>query len=100
MFYMVIDWLIEIAEPFELRIKTLVSTIDLFERCLANFPNIIRDDLQLLAMICLDLSAKMFEIYAPELDKYVFISDQQYTLEQIKRKELDVIRDLNYIVAS
>ena len=99
MLYILYDWLIDVAKMFKLKIKTLISTLDLIDRYTAKY-SINRSQLQLLGITCMLISCNMIEIYSPEITDFVFITDNTYTSQQIKDMEIMVIERMNYILVS
>jgi len=99
MSYILVTWLVEVSKMFKLKSKTFIAAIDLLERYLAHYE-ISKANLQLLVCTCLMISSKMVEIYAPEINDFVHITDKAYTSQQFKEMELLVCKRCNYIVMS
>jgi cyclin-A len=78
-----IDWLVEVGEEYELDSQTFHKTVNLVDRCLATFK-INRKQFQLLGCACMMIAAKFEEVYGPNVDEFVYISDQTYTSEEVR----------------
>lgn len=90
-----IDWLIEVAEEYELMPETLFLSVECIDRCLRLMP-IERRRLQLVGITCLFIAAKYEEIYAPQVDDLCYITDSSYDRNQILDMERQVLGCLNF----
>ncbi|KAL8172204.1 hypothetical protein V2J09_024008 [Rumex salicifolius] len=90
-----VDWLIEVHNRFELMPETLYLAINLVDRflCLKTVP---RKELQLLGIGAMLIACKYEEIWAPQVREFVFISDNVYTNEQILRTEKIILGKLEW----
>ncbi|OWZ16797.1 Cyclin [Phytophthora megakarya] len=97
----VVDWLVEVCEEFELESETFHKAVNLIDRCLKKIQ-ILRKQFQLLGCACIMLAAKFEEVNGGlfNVDDYVDISDQTYTAEQMLDMEVQVLNALEYRVAS
>lgn len=77
-----IDWLIEVHQKFELNPETLYLTINIVDRYLA-VTTTSRRQLQLVGMSAMLIASKYEEIWAPKVNDFVCISDRAYTHEQV-----------------
>lgn len=75
-----VDWIIEVHLKFRLLPETLFLTIELIDRYLAQVQ-IKRSNLQLVGVTAMLLASKYEEIYAPEVQDFVYITDNAYTRE-------------------
>jgi len=92
-----IDWLIEVQQEFRLLQETLFITIDILDRYLAKEGSqITRDELQLVGVSAMFVSAKMEEVYSPDCQDFVLITDNAYTEVDIKKTELKILRSLQF----
>ncbi|XP_041089199.1 cyclin-A1 [Polyodon spathula] len=81
-----VDWLVEVGEEYKLRSETLylaVNYLDRFLSCMA----VLRGKLQLVGTAAVLLASKYEEIYPPEVDEFVYITDDTYTKKQVLRME-------------
>jgi hypothetical protein len=93
------NWIIDIVRMFKLSIKTVVASFDLIERYLHNCP-VILNNLQLFGCVCINISAKMLEIYPPDISDYLFVSDHAFAVQDMKELELVVVQRMNNILIS
>jgi hypothetical protein len=99
MMYVVIGWIITCCKMFKLQIRTTICAIDMIQRIASNY-GLERDKLQLVAVSCMSLASKLNEMYAPELNDFVFITDNTYTVQEIKEMELTTAKQLDYVFIS
>ncbi|CAM6072331.1 unnamed protein product [Sphagnum tenellum] len=90
-----IDWLIEVHLKFKLMTETLYLTVNLIDRYLS-VQSVSRKNLQLVGVTALLLAAKYEEIWAPEVNDFVHISDNAYTREQILHMEKTMLNTLQF----
>jgi len=90
-----VDWLVEVHRMFKLLPETLFLTISIIDKFLEKSP-VTRDKLQLLGITSMLIGAKYEEIYAPECNDFVFISDGAYTKEQILQMETTILNTLDF----
>ena len=55
-----------------------------------------RSEFQLVGIASLLIASKDEEIYPPEADRYVNITDNAYSRDQLFNKELEILRDLDF----
>ncbi|XP_076958189.1 G2/mitotic-specific cyclin S13-7-like [Bidens hawaiensis] len=72
-----VDWLIEVHNKFELQNETLYLTINIIDRFLAA-ETVARRELQCVGMSAMLIASKYEEIWAPEVNDLVQISDRAY----------------------
>ncbi|KNA24344.1 hypothetical protein SOVF_016440 [Spinacia oleracea] len=90
-----IDWLVEVHNKFELLPETLYLTIDLVDRYLCT-KVVSRKELQLVGLSSMLLACKYEEIWAPEVNDFMSISDNAYTQEQILSMEKEILGKLEW----
>ncbi|GAB2283510.1 hypothetical protein Dimus_018017 [Dionaea muscipula] len=88
-----VDWLIEVHNKFDLMPKTLYLTVNLVD-CFLAAKMVPRREIQLLGISAMLIACKYEEIWAPEVDDFVCISDRVYTDEQILRMEKIIMHHL------
>jgi len=92
-----IDWLVEVQMQFKLLQETLFGTIDILDRYLAvEGSSVTRSRLQLVGVSSMFLAAKMEEVYAPACSDFVYITDNAYTEEDIKKTEIKILQALQF----
>lgn len=93
-----VDWLVEVQENFELYHETLYLSVKIVDHYLEN--NVIeRDQLQLLGATAVFLSCKIEERHPPYLDDFLFICDDAYKKSDLLKMEVKVLASLNYCLA-
>ncbi|KAJ0041916.1 hypothetical protein Pint_18491 [Pistacia integerrima] len=90
-----VDWLIDVHQKFELSPETLYLTINIIDRFLA-VKNVPRRELQLLGMGAMLIASKYEEIWAPEVNDLVCISDRAYSHQQILVMEKAILGKLEW----
>jgi cyclin B len=90
-----IDWLIDVHLKFNFRQETLYITINIIDRYLS-LKKIERCNFQLLGVTALFIACKQNEISFRKLNEYVYITDNAYSEEDIKRMENKVLYTLNF----
>ena len=79
-----VDWLQEVAEEYQLTMDTLALAVAYLDRFLSKM-SVSRSKLQLLGATCMYLAAKFEEIYPPEIAEFVYITDDTYTKRQVSK---------------
>ena len=90
-----VDWIIEVHFQFNLRQETLYMTIRIIDTYLS-FHFISRKRLQLLGISCLLISCKSEEIYFPQQNKFIEVTDGAYTKEEMLIMENEILKQLNF----
>lgn len=89
------DWLIEVHGKFELMPESLYLTFNIVDRYLS-FKKVFRRDLQLIGISAMLIACKYEEIWAPEVNDFICISDKTYTREKILAMEKDILDVLEW----
>ncbi|KAK4791742.1 hypothetical protein SAY86_032155 [Trapa natans] len=90
-----LDWLIEVHRKFELMPETLYLAINIVDRFL--FVKAVRKkELQLVGISAMLIASKYEEIWAPQVNDFVFISDNAYTSEQVLMMEKSILEKLGW----
>jgi hypothetical protein len=90
-----IDWLVEVHYRFRLKSETLFQTVVIIDTYLSILP-IVRARLQLLGIAALLISCKSQEIYYPQLNELIDITDGAYIKEELIEMESYVLKVLNF----
>ncbi|XAR69534.1 hypothetical protein NMG60_11001161 [Bertholletia excelsa] len=90
-----VDWLIEVHHKFELMPETLYLTLNIVDRYLAA-KTVPRRELQLVGMGAMLIASKYEEIWAPEVNDLVCISDRAYAHEQVLVMEKRILGVLEW----
>ncbi len=89
------DWILRVCDTFRLTLDTFFQTVNMIDICIDKMC-ITRTNLQLYSIACLMIAAKKYERYAPEINDYVFIVDQQFDCEELLAAEVDTIKLLGF----
>ncbi|XP_036236460.1 cyclin-A1-like [Molothrus ater] len=90
-----VDQLVEVGEEYKLRTETLylaVNFLDRFRSCMSA----LRGKLQLVGTAAILLAAKYEEIYPPDVDEFVYKTDDTYTKKQLLRMENLLLKVLGF----
>ncbi|KAF5773790.1 putative cyclin [Helianthus annuus] len=90
-----IDWLIEVHNKFELSNETLYLTINIVDRFLAS-ETVARRELQCVGMSAMLIASKYEEIWAPEVNDFVQISDCAYEHKHVLVMEKRILGRLEW----
>jgi hypothetical protein len=92
-----VDWMVEIQENFELNHETLYLAVKMCDLFLDRVQ-MERDRLQLTGAVALFISSKYEEKYPPVLDDFLYICDEAYSREVLLQTEQQMLRALNFDV--
>ncbi|KAI9196098.1 hypothetical protein LWI28_021000 [Acer negundo] len=90
-----VDWLNEVHRKFQLMPETLYLTINIVDRFLSK-QIVSRKELQLVGISSMVIACKYEEIWAPEVNDFVFISDNAYAREQVLAMEKSILGKLEW----
>ncbi|KZV22483.1 hypothetical protein F511_19703 [Dorcoceras hygrometricum] len=90
-----IDWLIQVHYKFELSPETLYLTINILDRYLSA-TTASRRELQLVGVSAMLIASKYEEIWAPEVNDLVGISDNTYSNRQVLVMEKRILGKLEW----
>ncbi|KAJ7964954.1 Cyclin [Quillaja saponaria] len=90
-----VDWLIEVHRKFELMPETLYLAINIVDRFLS-IKAVPRRELQLVGISSMLIASKYEEIWAPEVNDFVCISDNAYVREQVLVMEKAILGKLQW----
>ncbi|KAE9614876.1 hypothetical protein Lal_00036144 [Lupinus albus] len=89
------DWLIEVHRKFELMPETLYLTLNIIDRFLS-MKAVPRRELQLVGISSMLIACKYEEIWAPEVNDFVYIVDNEYVREHILIMEKTILSKLEW----
>ncbi|KAE9606269.1 hypothetical protein Lal_00025485 [Lupinus albus] len=89
------DWLVEVHRKFELMPETLYLTLNIVDRFLS-MKAVPRRELQLVGISSMLMACKYEEIWAPEVNDFVCISDNAYVRENILIMEKTILSELEW----
>jgi len=94
-----IDWIIEIHFYFKFLKKTLFQTVFIIDAYLSK-KNIDKKFLQLLGVASLLISCKENEIIYPSLKKLIQLTDNAFSISELKNMEIKIMKTLNFDILS
>ncbi|XP_045895844.1 cyclin-A1 isoform X2 [Micropterus dolomieu] len=95
-----VDWLVEVIQEYKLRSETLHLAVNYLDRFLSCTAYVKRGKLQLVGTAALLIAAKYEEIFPPELNEFVYITDSTYTKNQLVRMEHVFLKVLAFNMAA
>ncbi|XP_008058559.1 cyclin-A1 [Carlito syrichta] len=90
-----VDWLVEVGEEYKLQAETLYLAVNFLDRFLSCM-SVLKGKLQLVGTAAILLASKYEEIYPPEVDELVYITDDTYTKRQLLRMEQLLLKVLAF----
>uniref|UniRef100_A0A8C6LDU2 G2/mitotic-specific cyclin-B2 n=1 Tax=Nothobranchius furzeri TaxID=105023 RepID=A0A8C6LDU2_NOTFU len=95
-----VDWLAEVVQEYKLCSETLHLAINYLDRFLSHTAFIKRSKLQLVGTAALLIAAKYEEIFPPELNEFVYITDSIYSRKNLTWMENAFLRVLAFRMAA
>ncbi|XP_050934652.1 cyclin-A1 isoform X2 [Lates calcarifer] len=95
-----VDWLVEVVQEYQLHSETLYLAVNYLDRFLSCTAYLKRGKLQLVGTAALLIASKYEEIFPPELNEFVYITDSTYTKKQLVRMEHVFLRALAFKMAA
>ncbi|XP_075040761.1 G2/mitotic-specific cyclin-B3 isoform X2 [Mixophyes fleayi] len=90
-----VDWMVEVQENFELNHETLYLAIKLMDHYLA-VSIVMKEKLQLIGSTAVLIASKFEERCPPCLDDFLYICDDAYKREELVAMEMDILQKLNF----
>ncbi|XP_006902839.1 PREDICTED: G2/mitotic-specific cyclin-B2 [Elephantulus edwardii] len=90
-----VDWLVQVHSKFRLLQETLYMCIAIMDRFLQIQP-VSRKKLQLVGITALLLASKYEEMFSPNIEDFVYITDNAYTSFQIREMETVILKELKF----
>lgn len=90
-----VDWLVEVQENFELNHETLYLAIKLVDRYLS-VTQVPRERLQLVGATALFIACKFDERCPPVLDDFLYICDDAYRKKEVIKMEMAVLQAIGF----
>ncbi|XP_020216158.1 G2/mitotic-specific cyclin-1 [Cajanus cajan] len=90
-----VDWLIEVHDKFDLMHETLFLTVNLIDRFLAK-QSVVRKKLQLVGLVAMLLACKYEEVSVPVVGDLILISDKAYTRKEVLEMEKLMVNTLQF----
>ncbi|XP_025328427.3 G2/mitotic-specific cyclin-B2 isoform X2 [Canis lupus dingo] len=90
-----VDWLVQVHSKFRLLQETLYMCIAVMDRFL-QVQLVSRKKLQLVGITALLLASKYEEMFSPNIEDFVYITDNAYTSSQIREMETLILKELKF----
>jgi len=91
-----VDWMVEVQESFELNHETLYTGVKLVDIYLSRVKGVPKTQLQLCGATALLIACKIDERIPPLLDDFVYVCDDAYSKEDIVKREIEMIAVAEY----
>lgn len=92
---LLVDWMVEVQETFELNHETLYLAVKVVDLYLAKVL-VVKDKLQLLGAAAIFLACKYDERTPPLIEDFLYICDGAYVQRELIVMEMDVFRTIGY----
>ncbi|KAJ6649446.1 G2/mitotic-specific cyclin-A, partial [Pseudolycoriella hygida] len=90
-----VDWLVEVSEEYKLHTETLCLAVAYIDRFLS-LMSVVRAKLQLVGTAAMFIASKYEEIYPPDVNEFIYITDHTYTKVQVYRMEQLLLKVLAF----
>ncbi|XP_032886454.1 G2/mitotic-specific cyclin-B3 [Amblyraja radiata] len=90
-----VDWMVEVQENFELNHETLYLAVKLVDHFMSKAV-CMRETLQLLGSTAILIAAKFDERCPPCMDDFLYICDDAYQREELLAMEVNILRTLKF----
>ncbi|CAA7026761.1 unnamed protein product [Microthlaspi erraticum] len=90
-----IDWLLEVHIKFELNLETFYLTVNIIDRFLS-VKAVPKRELQLVGISALLIASKYEEIWPPQVNDLVYVTDNAYNNKQILVMEKTILGNLEW----
>ncbi|XP_043830336.1 G2/mitotic-specific cyclin-B3 [Dromiciops gliroides] len=90
-----VDWMVEVQENFELTHETLYLAVKLVDHYLMQVV-CLRDKLQLIGSTAILIASKFEERCPPCIDDFLYICDDAYQREELLSMEVSILHTLNF----
>lgn len=92
-----VDWLVDVAQQFSVIQETLYLTVGILDRFLQEeAASISTKQLQLVGVTAMFIACKYEEMYPPEADDFVYITDKAYKNSEILQMEIRILKRLDF----
>ncbi|XP_055757176.1 G2/mitotic-specific cyclin-B3 [Salvelinus fontinalis] len=90
-----VDWLVEVQENFELNHETLYLAVKVTDHFLSTAP-VIRENLQLIGSTAMLIASKFEERCPPCVDDFLYVCDDAYKREEVIAMETSILQALAF----
>ncbi|KAH8311985.1 hypothetical protein KR044_008881 [Drosophila immigrans] len=92
---LLVDWMVEVQETFELNHETLYLAVKIVDLYLCR-EVINKEKLQLLGAAAFFIACKYDERQPPLIEDFLYICDNAYNHDELVRMEMETLRTINY----
>lgn len=92
---LLVDWMIEVQESFELNHETLYLAVKLVDYYLSKVV-VSKETLQLVGAASMFIASKYDERIPPLIDDFLYICDGAYSRRELLRMEINVLKIANF----
>ncbi|XP_051155373.1 G2/mitotic-specific cyclin-B3 [Leptopilina boulardi] len=92
---LLVDWMVEVQESFELNHETLYLAVKLVDLYLTKVT-VGKETLQLLGAASLFIASKFDERIPPMVEDFLYICDGAYTQKELLRMEMNILKIVDY----
>merc|ERR1712212_342386 len=93
-----VDWLVEVHSFYGLLQETLYLTVNILDRFL-HAEVIKKADLQLAGVAAMLIASKCEEMYPPDIEDFVYITNYSYDADQLRAMEVRILSALKFEVS-
>ncbi|MFH4976076.1 hypothetical protein AB6A40_002785 [Gnathostoma spinigerum] len=97
---LLIDWMVEVQENFELNHETLYLAVKLTDLYLSTAADVPRDRLQLIASTAILISSKFDERSPPLIDDFLYICEDSFDREVVINMEQEMLKAVGFDLGS
>jgi serine/threonine protein kinase len=98
-YYTEIEWITTISINYKFLVRSVLNTIDMFERFFT-YHIVNPEDIRLISLVILSISCLINENMPLNLVDYHIISSQQYNMQSIKSAQLFIAEKLQYCLST
>lgn len=91
-----IDWINEVQYQYKLEIDTYHMTVSIIDRYLQLITDTPKKELQLVGVTAMFIASKYEELFPPDIDDFVYITDETYKKKQILEMEKRIVKVLDF----
>lgn len=91
-----VNWMVDVHLNFSFLNETLHLAVAIVDRYLQDDKTVGRETLQLVGVGAFLVAGKYEEMYLPDMEDFVYISDNIYSLKQILKMEQHILQRLGY----
>lgn len=91
-----IDWINEVQYQYKLEIDTYHMTVSIIDRYLQLVTDTPKKELQLVGVTAMFIASKYEELFPPDIDDFVYITDETYKKKQILDMEKRIVKVLDF----